>query len=172
MKPPEVKPLAHWQPFVLPFNIGSGRGVAFSGGKPPLRMAFFYDNRNDCLVGKVWFDQALEGPPGHVHGGISSFVLDEAMGSAAWLKGLAVVAKKLEIEFIAMTPVQVDLDVEALVESVSGKNVEVVAKIFDASSGQIYSKARGHFVRLPAETLNNFKKFDKSGYDFGKVKLT
>ena len=83
MRPPKVRPFKNWEAFKLPFQIGSGRSfLPDKKGQANLRMAFFRRKEDGALVGRVWFGLAVEGPPGFVHGGVSAYVLDEAMGSA------------------------------------------------------------------------------------------
>ncbi len=154
---PPVEPQAHWEPFHLPFRIGSGRGFAPDAkGRQAMRMAFFKDKRDSALVGKVWFGDGIEGPPGHVHGGVSSYVLDEAMGTSAWLHRYPAVAQKIEIEFLQMTPVGVDLDIEAKVVLVKQRNLTIEARIF--VNNTVYSRSLGHFVGLSREHVERFLK--------------
>lgn len=153
--PPNPKIEPHWQKFRLPFQIGSGR--SFIPGESAIRMAFFKDGKTQNLVGRVWFGEGIEGPPGHVHGGVSAFVLDEAMGSAGWLRGYACVAASIEVDFMQMTPLGVDFLVEALVEKTEGRQVYVSAEIRD-EAGVVYSRSRGRFHRLAKTKVVTFLK--------------
>lgn len=147
-----------WVPFQLPFNIGSGRSFGYSpDGKEFVRMDFFKDEKSEDLVGYVTFGRGIEGPPHHVHGGVSAFVLDEIMGSSAWLKGYTCVAAKIEVEFLKMTPVEERLNVRGHVLNFSDPLVEVKAEIFD-DSGAVFSRSRGFFHQLSKEKIDAFKK--------------
>ncbi len=148
--PPEPKIESHWKKFSLPIQIGSGRN--FTPGESGMRLAFYRSSVDHSLVGRIWFGEGIEGPPKHVHGGVSTYVLDEALGSASWLSGYATVAANLNVDFLEMTPIGVDLLVEAHVIKVEGRNVTVHAQIKD-DSGIIYSRAVGRFHRLPKKKL-------------------
>ena len=86
--PPEVVPERGWREFDLPFDIGSGRCLFVeTENGPTIRMRFFERVADGALVGRVWFGRATFGLPGFVHGGLIAYVMDEAMGSSAWLAG-------------------------------------------------------------------------------------
>ena len=150
LTPPEPKTEPHWKKFSLPIQIGSGRN--FTPGESGMRLAFYRNEKDNSLVGRIWFGEGIEGPPKHVHGGVSSYVLDEALGSASWLSGYAAVAANLNVDFLEMTPIGVDLLVEAHIVKVEGQTVIVHAQIKD-EQGLIYSKAVGRFHRLPKKKL-------------------
>lgn len=184
MKAPEVQPDSDWTPLNLPFKIGSGRNFPVS----VLRMAYYqcpiqgdnpygikdFDQAHSThfMVGKCWFGEALEGPPRKVHGGVSAFVLDEAMGSAAWLNYFGVVARDIHVEFKLPTPIHKDLDVAAWVYQIRPKDVDVHAKVYDRQTGEVYSQSTGQFYRLAKEKLIAFSQQDssQSHFDFTKIK--
>ena len=131
----------------LPFDIG--RRSALSGRRPgPLfRLKFFVREADRALVGYVRFAAACEGPPGHVHGGMSALVLDEAMGACVWLKDYCAVAGKLEFEYRAMVPIGTVIEVEAVAQAARGRRVHVRCSL--RMDGRILVRGRGTFVRLP-----------------------
>lgn len=158
MRPPEVKPKSDWESFELPFRIGSGRGFRpDSKGNQILRMAFFKRKKDSALVGKVWFGDGIEGPPGFVHGGVSAYILDEAMGSAGWLARYPTVAKSIQVDFAEMTPIGQDLNIEAKVIEVKAKVITIEAKIF-GEDDTLYSQSTGTFARLGRERVEKFLK--------------
>lgn len=141
----------------MPFNIGSGRSLGRSkNGEDFVRMQFFREVATGDLVGSVLFERGIEGPPDHVHGGVSAFVLDEAMGSAAWLKGYTCVAARIEVEFLKMTPIQQDLQIRAMVRGFNEPLVEVTAQI-EGPSGIVFSRSRGFFHQLSQAKIERFQ---------------
>lgn len=145
--PPKVEMLSEWETFHLPFSIGSGRSFfPDSNGESALRMAFFKSKKDSSLVGKVWFGRGIEGPPNHVHGGVSSYVLDEAMGSAGWLNNYPCVAKTISFEFLKMTPVGVDLNIEAKVKKTEGKSILIECRIFDENEDLTRGSGQFHWL--------------------------
>lgn len=148
----------------LPFGIGSGRLLTLSNENNPWRLTF-HREPDDSLGGEVWFGPELEGPPGHVHGGISAFILDEAMGSAGWLKGFPCVAAKIEVEFLEMTPVGQNLKVKAWVEKVEDNKLIIHAAIYGTKA---YSRSVGTFSRLKKEFVEKFAKESAPDFAVGK----
>lgn len=170
MRPPKVIQAGNWETFFLPFNIGSGRDFFPEAGPVSMRMAFFRRVDDDHLIGRVWFGGPVEGPPGHVHGGVSSYVLDEAMGSVAWMNRYGCVAKSLAVEFLSMTPIGEDLEVEAWIERVEGKHCFIGAEIRSAQ-GSVLSRARGVFHRLSrAKLMKSFGNWDQK-FDFNQIQF-
>lgn len=153
------------EPVQLPFKIGSGRDFP----KSALKMEFYKLKADTSLIGEVWFGKPMEGPPGHVHGGVSAYVLDEAMGSAAWLKGYPSVAREISVKFLEMTPQGQDLKIEAKVLKVEKKSVTVQAKIFDDK--KIYSESTGTFHRIQRSLLEGFLSSTGERFDIDQLKF-
>lgn len=151
---PPVVPEAGWEA-VQPLRIEGGRG-SFVSGDPEgerLRVAYFRRAGDGALVGRAWFGAGAEGPPGHVHGGATAAVLDEAMGAAAWMDGWVVVAVHLEVDFARMLPLGTDAWMEARVERVDGRKVITRGRLHDAA-GTDFATATGLFVTLDTERFH------------------
>ena len=160
-----------WEPFSLPFHIGSGRSMFVDTPEgPTIRMRFFRKGSDGSVVGRVWFGSATFGPPGFVHGGLVSFVLDEAMGTAAWLAGYPSIAANLEFDFVELTPLGEDCLVEARVLEVRPKKLIVESLL--SLEGRVLVKGQSVFVRLREERLREvFAKThvdapDLAGFEF------
>lgn len=164
-QPPEVTAEPGWIP-VEPPNLESGRG-SFVSGEPAegrLRVRYFRRQEDQRLVGRAWFGSGAEGPPGHAHGGATAAVMDEAMGSSAWLAGYPVVAAHIEVDFRALLPLGTDAYLEAWVDRVEGRKVFVRSRLAagpkkgdveqqegKTSSPELYAESRGLFVILDPE---------------------
>ena len=152
MKPPTVQPEPEWEEFTLPFDIGSGRSMFVeTESGPTIRMRFFKRRSDGALVGRVWFGKATFGPPGFVHGGVVAFVLDEAMGSSAWLGGYPCVAANLSLDYVEMTPLGEDCFVEAKIVEIQPTKLIVETEL--ALDRRILARGRGIFVRLKRDRL-------------------
>lgn len=101
------------------------------------------------LLGAVWFEIATAGPPGHVHGGCQAAVLDEMMGSTGWYFGYAVVAAKIEVEFLEMIPIERQYSVRGWITSVQDRKIHIGAEIFDST--RVYARSTGLFICLTEE---------------------
>jgi acyl-coenzyme A thioesterase PaaI-like protein len=173
MQPPIVEPQPDWEEFQLPFGIGSGRSMFVdTPNGPTIRMRFFKRRSDGSLVGRTWFGSSTFGPPGFVHGGLVSFVLDEAMGTCAWLAGYPSIAANLDIDFVELTPLGEDCFVEARVVQVQPRKLIIEATL--SLEEQVLVKGRGVFVRLVKDRLSSvFRKAnltpqDLSGFQFAE----
>jgi acyl-coenzyme A thioesterase PaaI-like protein len=86
------------------------------------------ERREDGGVGGRFFvKQDHQGPPGHVHGGVLSAALDEAMALLVHSEGTLGLTAHLEIDFEAPVPVGTFVEVRADVASVEGERVVLTA---------------------------------------------
>jgi acyl-coenzyme A thioesterase PaaI-like protein len=171
MEPPDVEIGPDWEPFHLPFDIGSGRSMFVeTESGPTIRMRFFKRRSDNALVGRVWFGEATFGPPGFAHGGVVAFVLDEAMGAAAWLAGYPCIAANLNVDFLEMTPLGRDCFVEAKVEEV--RPTRLALSVTLSLDGKRLVRGRGVFPRINRERMLELSRAlgqplpDLSGYEF------
>lgn len=122
------------------------KGSRYLTGEPPVGMGLmFYGESATSIVASVILDARHEGPPGHVHGGFSASLIDEAMGGAVWRAGFQGVAANLNVNFRLPVPLGVEVVVRGWVERVEGR------KIFTAGSvtlpdGQTAVEGRGLFI--------------------------
>jgi uncharacterized protein (TIGR00369 family) len=108
------------------------------------------------VTGRVTLKAEHEGPPGHVHGGILTTLLDEAMGTAAWCAGHRVVAANLNVDFRRPVPLGIEVQVVGSVESSEGRKVRTSGGIY-LPDGTLAVESKGLFVENPVL-------FDESGY--------
>jgi acyl-coenzyme A thioesterase PaaI-like protein len=140
-------PEADWETFKLPHAIGDGRPEFLgSGDERKIVTRFFRDRRDGSLQGHVWFADSCFGPPGHVHGGISAFVFDEALGCLTWMNDHTCVAIELTTNYHRMTPLNRILNLSARIESVDDDILNLYAEIYDGE--EVYSSARGLFKEI------------------------
>ena len=169
LSPPDVNPKKHWKKFQLPFSIGSGRSfIPQQGGAPSLRMDFYQSTKDLSLEGFVWFGKGIEGPPGHVHGGVSAYVLDEAMGSAAWLQNMPCVAKNIQFELKRKTPIGVDFEIKAWIKKVNNSTLTIHSKIFDDHGD--YTFGVGEFHWFTRQKLESFLEQSQFSLDLDALK--
>ena len=174
MKPPDLRIEPDWELFHLPFDIGSGRSMFVeTESGPTIRMRFFKRRSDDALVGRVWFGEATFGPPGFAHGGVVAFVLDEAMGSAAWLARYPCIAANLNIDFLEMTPLGYDCFIEANVCEV--RPTKLALSVTLSLDGNPLVRGRGVFPRITKKRLLEMSRTlgqplpDLSGYEFAPI---
>lgn len=141
-----------WVEFRSPFDELVPNFVSDTAGHRGLRAHYYKRTVDKALVGKAWFGPFAKGPPGHAHGGSLAALLDDAMGTAAWLAGYSVVAAEIKISFREMLPLLHVVRVEAWVEKVEGRKVYTRGKVF-ASDGKVFSEGSGLFIALTQEKL-------------------
>jgi len=163
--PPVIHTPSGTTPVELPMMIASGRSLAsgFEGGDRRMRIRLFKRDDGVC-IGFAWFGEGAEGPPMHVHGGAVAYVLDEAMGSVAWMNDYPVVARKIDFEFLKMSPLKIDFKIEARVVRATDRNVYVEALLIHPD-GTTTVKAHGEFAILSKKKIAalNGEKFDPKG---------
>lgn len=163
--PPTIETPKNSVAVELPMKIASGRSLAsgFEGGENRMRIRLFKRQDGVC-IGYAWFGEGAEGPPQHVHGGAVAYVLDEAMGSVAWMNDFPVVARKIDFEFVKMSPLHTDFLIEARVLRTTEKNVYVQAEL-RLPDGTPTVKANGEFAILTRKKINllDASKFDPKG---------
>ena len=140
----------------LPLGVASGR--TFVGDERSLSLRLYRSRGR--IVGVVRFGDACAGPPGHAHGGVSSYVLDEAMAAAVFARGYAAAAMSLCFDLIRMTPLGTDLRVEAnivtLVDGIdpdrpAGATVGVESRLV-SPDGKLLVSGTGSFRVLATRT--------------------
>ncbi|HVA43866.1 MAG TPA: hypothetical protein VNF50_10315 [Acidimicrobiales bacterium] len=103
----------------------------------------------EAVVGRVYCGPAYMGPPGLVHGGVVSAILDQVLGMGAVVAGSPGFTGTLTIRYRQGTPIATELGLEARLLSVEGRRVKVWGAI--TVGGQITAEAEGVFIR-PRDT--------------------
>jgi acyl-coenzyme A thioesterase PaaI-like protein len=148
-----LEPEAGWTPVSPLSALGPIRSF-LSGDATGARIqvSYFRRDRDRALLAKVWFGPGAEGPPGHAHGGSIAAVLDEAMGAAAWMVGIPVLARSIRVQFRTMVPLEHVVTVEAAVRAAYAHRVHANAMMYN-SSGVPFAEASGLFVEVKPERL-------------------
>jgi uncharacterized protein (TIGR00369 family) len=89
----------------------------------------------------------LEGPPGHVHGGIIATLLDETMSKAVRMHGVVAVTRHLEVDYLRPIPSTTKIRVEAKRTHSDGRKQFVQGQILNAD-GQVLARGKGLFIEV------------------------
>jgi acyl-coenzyme A thioesterase PaaI-like protein len=124
---------------------GSGSPIA-----PPLHITM-RDGRVEatCTLGL-----AFEGPPRHVHGGVSAMLLDQLLGYAVAAAGRPGMTRDLALRYRRPVPLETPLHLSAEVveQSEDGRRVTAFATIATADDpSTVLAEATGTFVPLRQE---------------------
>jgi acyl-coenzyme A thioesterase PaaI-like protein len=129
------------------YNPVSGVGSAIA---PPLSIR----RTEDGVVAEATLGMAYEGPPGYVHGGVSSLLMDQLLGSAAIAAGLWGMTVRLELDYRGPVPLSTPLLLRARVTEAAGRKCVVDGTIATAEApDRGLVAAHGVFV-MPREELH------------------
>lgn len=119
------------------------------GSENPRSMGLtWYLQEDGGIYAQFTFNLTHQGPPGHVHGGASAAVLDEAMGAAVWRAGLQVVAARLEVDYRRPLPLEVTATIQACIYEKMAHKVFASAEIL-LPDGKVAVTGRGIYVSAP-----------------------
>jgi acyl-coenzyme A thioesterase PaaI-like protein len=129
------------------YNPVSGVGSALA---PPVTIR----RVEGGVVAEATLAAAYEGPPGYVHGGMSSLLMDQLLGSAAIAAGLWGMTVRLELDYRRPVPLSTALSLRAQVTETAGRKCVVTGTIATAAApDRTLVEARGVFV-MPREELH------------------
>ena len=129
------------------YNPVSGVGSAFA---PPVTIR----RVEGGVVAAATLGAAYEGPPGYVHGGMSSLLMDQLLGSAAIAAGLWGMTVRLELDYRRPVPLSTPLALQARVTEAAGRKCVVTGTIATAAApDRTLVEARGVFV-MPRQELH------------------
>ena len=104
------------------------------------------------VAAEVTLGLPYEGPPGYVHGGVSSLLMDQLLGSGAMAAGLWGMTVRLELDYRRPVPLLTPLVLRATVGERAGRRTVVTGRIALASApDQPLVTAHGVFVNPTAE---------------------
>jgi uncharacterized protein (TIGR00369 family) len=109
----------------------------------------------NLLVSRVKFKAKAEGPPGHVHGGASSALVDELMGIVVWHNQFRCLTQNLNLKYLKALPMGTDAFVVSEITHIHQRTIEVTCTIFDEKETAFVS-GHGVFHRLTSEQLTKF----------------
>lgn len=105
------------------------------------------------VVAEATLGAAYEGPPGYVHGGVSSLLVDQLLGSTAIAAGLWGMTVRLELDYRGPVPLSTPLVLQARVTEAAGRKCVVTGTIATAADPErTLVEARGVFV-MPREEV-------------------
>lgn len=121
-------------------------GNTVVGLRNPLSMVRPEDREvtDELLRFRMHLGPAWEGPPGHVHGGVSALVLDQALGEAASIFGGPGMTGRLTLHYRRATPLG-DVTAEAWLESTDGVKTVTRGRTLDPD-GNTCVEAEGLFI--------------------------
>lgn len=108
---------------------------------PPLHLTA---NDDGTVDGVFTLGLAYQGPPGHVHGGISALLLDHTLGIANDVAGPSGMTAELTLRYHRPTPLFEPLTISGEQTSVDGRRIRAHGSI--TARGKICVSAEGLFI--------------------------
>ncbi|MFJ8861442.1 PaaI family thioesterase [Streptomyces sp. NPDC102451] len=108
---------------------------------PPLHL---HGKDDGSIEGVVTLGLPYQGPPGHVHGGISALLLDHTLGVANHWGGTSGMTAELTLRYLRPTPLFEPLTVTGRQVSVDGSRIRTVGEI--RAGGRVCVTAEGLFI--------------------------
>ena len=107
----------------------------------------FASGDDGCISATFSCDEAFEGYPGFLHGGVISSILDGAMSHCIFARGQAAVTVELATRFRHPVVIHQEASVSARIERVSHPLYILEAQI--VQTGQVKATATGKFFDQP-----------------------
>lgn len=127
---------------------GTGHGFA-----PPVR----FRREGDTVVGECTLGLRHEGPPAHCHGGMSAMLMDQLLGSTAFLAGRWGMTAHLGVEYRGAVPLQTPLVLVGRVAGASGRKTVVTGTVaLAAEPDRELVRGEGVFVSPRPELLERY----------------
>ena len=105
------------------------------------------------VEGTVELDRRFEGPPGHVHGGMISMLLDEVLGQAVTRHGRWGLTARLSVEYRRAVPLYTPIRLVGRFVSIDGRKCILEGGLYDADDPQrAYATGEALFIEPRAET--------------------
>lgn len=128
-----------------------GRYDPVSGSENPFAPLLEVTGRDDgSVVASAALGLAYQGPPGHVHGGVSALLLDHLLGMANhWGAGPSGMTGTLTLKFHAPTPLFTELTFTAQQQEFTERKVRTTGTISigdPAAGGVVCVSAEGIFI--------------------------
>jgi acyl-coenzyme A thioesterase PaaI-like protein len=141
-----------------------GGSIYVFGDVPGGFGAKFYTDNSGGVIGRVTIDATKQGPPGHVHGGALSTLVDEVMGASAWVAGHRVLAVNLNFNLKMAVPIGVEVTLRGRVDRKEGRKVFASGELY-LPDGRVAVEGTGVFVEAPqlvgADGINPFGLLNK-----------
>lgn len=128
-----------------------------SGEKERIDITYYFNKESGHFFASVIFGKLAQGPPGYAHGGAIASVLDESMGTAAWINGFKVMTATLKVNYYSSVKLDEQLFVETWVDHIEGKKVWMKGKLISENETKLYSESTGLFIILNNEKIKSLE---------------
>jgi acyl-coenzyme A thioesterase PaaI-like protein len=116
-----------------------------------LKISYYTDDEGRC-IGRFRPHEEHQGFPGHLHGGISSTLLDETMGRVLVRQNVWAITGRLEIKFAKPVPLDQELTIVGELTRNRSRAYEARGEI-RLPDGTVLVEGSGMYVHIPDEQV-------------------
>jgi acyl-coenzyme A thioesterase PaaI-like protein len=120
-----------------------------------LKLSFYTDDEGRCIA-RFQPREEHQGYPGHLHGGVTSTLLDETMGRALAPMNVWAITGRLEIRFRKPVPLDQELIIVSELTRNRSRAYEARGEI-RLPDGTLLAEGTGVYIRLPDEAVEQAK---------------
>jgi acyl-coenzyme A thioesterase PaaI-like protein len=120
-----------------------------------LKLFFYTDDEGRCVT-RFLPRQEYQGYPGHLHGGVSSTLLDETMQRVLVHENVFALTGRLEIRFRKPVPLDQELTVVGELTRNRSRAYEARGEI-RLPDGTVLVEGTGFYIRVPDEALEQMR---------------
>ena len=96
---------------------------------PAIDIQRFDQDGSVSALASFVLDGRFEGPPGHVHGGVTAAILDELMGQAVWMNDFLALLATMTNDYHLPVPLHTPLTAKAWVVRIDGRKIFTAGQI-------------------------------------------
>lgn len=126
------------------------------------KVTYYLDKETKHFYTKATFTEEAQGPPNHVHGGVTSAIFDEALGGTAWFNGFPVFTAQLNLTFKIPVKITTEIFVDSWIEKIEKKKIYLKGIMVDFND-TVYAEALGIYL---IQKLEVFKKMGNLSDDY------
>jgi acyl-coenzyme A thioesterase PaaI-like protein len=150
---PRGRPLRGWAEAA---NAGSPRAFydssPVSGPANPIAAPVEMRATAEGVIATCTLGIPYEGPPGHVHGGITALIFDEVLGMVQSQTGQGGMTGRLTVHYRRPTPLNRELTFRGWLDRVEGRKIFTLGTLH--AGEELCAEAEGLFISVPREKFS------------------
>ncbi|MGD9932579.1 MAG: PaaI family thioesterase [Dehalococcoidia bacterium] len=150
---PRGRPLRGYAEASTAGNVRSVRdNSAVTGALNPIAPPMTFRVFDDYVTGEGVIGIPYEGPPGHVHGGVTAMIFDELLGLAQSLTAQSGMTGTLTVRYRRPTPLGQPLAFRGIVDRVEGRKIFTSATLH--ANGVLCAESEAVFISVAKDTFS------------------
>jgi acyl-coenzyme A thioesterase PaaI-like protein len=130
----------------LPKPSGRKSFVHYDPEGKRIQVEYFWQPVESRMIGIACFEEDAEGPPQSAHGGAIAALLDDCMGTSAWMAGHPSVALQITIRYRKFVRLKEFYDLFAWVEKIEGRKIYVRSEL--KKDDTVHAEGEGLYLAI------------------------